>query len=86
MKFSATTWTAALGGITSLLATLSTLSVMTAELNDFIPHHWRVRIAITSAIASALLKWINGWMSADKSTQQNAADAALKAINGGGRP
>lgn len=66
MKLSPTTWTAALGGLTSLLAMLSTLSLTTAELNNFLSPEWRFRIAVTSAVASAILKWINGWMAADK--------------------
>ena len=56
MNISATTWTAFMGGLTSLLALLSTLSVQFAEINAYIPERWRIRIAITSAIASAILK------------------------------
>jgi len=66
MNISATTWTAFLGGLTSLLALLSTLSVQFAEINAYIPEQWRIRIAITSAIASAILKWINGALTPDK--------------------
>lgn len=66
MNISATTWTAFMGGLTSLLALLSTLSVQFAEINAYIPERWRIRIAITSAIASAILKWINGALTPDK--------------------
>lgn len=66
MKLSGTTWTAFFGGLMSLLAALSTLSLATQDIIPFLSPTWTARIAITSAVASFLLKWLNGFLTPDQ--------------------